>query len=79
MYGTLLQTVKLAILSSGLNKHIGYVGKDNFPLPTLSATLQGLAHELYSGRGFFVLRTLPIDDYSRADVAIVYAGISFRF
>lgn len=59
-----------------LNKPMGYVGRDTFPLPTLSATLKRLAHELYSGRGFFVLRTLPIDTYSRADIAIVYAGIS---
>ncbi|KAG6918013.1 hypothetical protein DXG01_016865 [Tephrocybe rancida] len=59
-----------------LNKPIGYVGRDTFPLPTLSVTLKGLAHELYSGRGFFVLRTLPIDSYSKADIAIVYAGIS---
>ncbi|KAF3927226.1 hypothetical protein ABW20_dc0106224 [Dactylellina cionopaga] len=32
--------------------------------------------ELYSGRGFFVLRTLPVDSYSKEDVAIVYAGIA---
>ncbi|KAG5642401.1 hypothetical protein DXG03_002833 [Asterophora parasitica] len=60
----------------GLDKPLGYVGKDTFPLPTLSATLRGLAGELYSGRGFFVLRTLPLDTYSREDIAIVYAGIS---
>ncbi|KAF5386958.1 hypothetical protein D9615_001944 [Tricholomella constricta] len=59
-----------------LDKPLGYVGRDTFPLPTLSATLKGLAQELYSGRGFFVLRTLPLDTYSRADIAIVYAGIS---
>lgn len=53
---------------------MGYLGKENFPLPTLSATLKGLAHELYSGRGFFVLRALPVDTYSREDIAIVYAG-----
>ncbi|KDR81867.1 hypothetical protein GALMADRAFT_59372 [Galerina marginata CBS 339.88] len=59
-----------------LNLGMGYVGRDNFPLPTLSQKLRGLANELYSGRGFFVLRTIPIDDYSRADLAIIYAGIS---
>jgi hypothetical protein len=53
---------------------MGYIGKNNFPLPTLSTTLKGLAHELYSGRGFFVLRTIPIDSYSQEDLAIVYAG-----
>ncbi|KAF8968329.1 hypothetical protein BDZ97DRAFT_428646 [Flammula alnicola] len=55
---------------------MGYIGRYNFPLPTLSTKLHEFAKELYSGRGFFVLRTIPIDDYSRADLAIIYAGIS---
>ena len=53
---------------------MGYISRDTFPLPALGSKLRDLAHELYSGRGFFVLRTLPIDDYSPADVVIVYAG-----
>jgi len=56
---------------------MGYIGKDNFPLPTLSTTLKSLAHELYSGRGFFVIRTLPIDSYTREELFIVYAGNEF--
>lgn len=60
----------------GLNVEMGHVGRDTFPLPTLSKELRGLAQELYSGRGFFVLRTIPIDQYSPADLAIIYAGIS---
>ncbi|TFK34848.1 hypothetical protein BDQ12DRAFT_737894 [Crucibulum laeve] len=59
-----------------LGKSIGYIGRDTFPLPSLGATLRRLAEELYSGRGFFVLRTIPVDNYSRADLAIVYTGIS---
>jgi hypothetical protein len=66
----------LTMVHLGLNKPTGHIGKDNFPLPTLSTTLKGLAHELYSGRGFFVIRTLPIDRYSNEDLVIVYAGKS---
>jgi hypothetical protein len=55
---------------------MGYISRDSFPLPTLSLTLKNLAQELYSGRGFFVLRTLPLDTYSRSEIAILYAGIS---
>lgn len=61
--------------AEGLNKPMGYIGRETFPLPTLSSTLKGFAHELYSGRGFFVLRTIPIEKYSRGDLAILYAGI----
>ncbi|KDQ08466.1 hypothetical protein BOTBODRAFT_165901 [Botryobasidium botryosum FD-172 SS1] len=60
----------------GLGKPMGYIAEDTFPLPALSATLEKLAHELYSGRGFFVLRTIPVDQYSKADLMIIYAGIS---
>ncbi|KAF5379909.1 hypothetical protein D9757_007223 [Collybiopsis confluens] len=59
-----------------LDKSMGYISKETFPLPTLSAILESLAHELYSGRGFFVLRTIPVDNYSKTDLAIIYAGIS---
>ncbi|KAJ7168375.1 hypothetical protein C8R43DRAFT_148893 [Mycena crocata] len=59
-----------------LDKPLGFIGRDTFPLPTLSSELRKLAEVLYSGRGFFVLREIPIDKYSRKQLAIVYAGIS---
>ncbi|KAJ3797746.1 hypothetical protein GGU11DRAFT_756479 [Lentinula aff. detonsa] len=61
---------------AALNRPMGYISKDTFPLPTLSEILESLANELYSGRGFFVLRTIPVDNYTRSDLAIIYAGIS---
>jgi hypothetical protein len=54
---------------------MGYISKDTFPLPTLGPSLRNLSKELYEGRGFFVLRTLPIDAYSKEELAIAYAGI----
>lgn len=69
-----LVRVQYAERSLGLEKALGYISKETFPLPTLSAVLDSSAHELYSGRGFFVLRTIPIDDYSKNDLAIIYAG-----
>lgn len=47
-----------------------------FPLPNLGPALKKQAHELHSGRGFFVLRTIPVDSYSRADNVLIYAGVS---
>ncbi|KAL0576214.1 hypothetical protein V5O48_005781 [Marasmius crinis-equi] len=60
----------------GLDKPMGSINRDTFPLPTLGSKLYSFAEELYSGRGFFVLRTIPVDSYSRSDLAIIYAGIS---
>lgn len=45
-------------------------------MPTLGPILRDLAHELHNGRGFFVLRTIPVESYSKVDNVLVYAGIS---
>ena len=45
-------------------------------MPTLGSTLIDLSRELHFGRGFFVLRAIPVDSYSRADNVLIYAGIS---
>lgn len=54
----------LTELSKGLNKPIGHVSQQTFPLPTLSPILRQHAKELQSGRGFFVLRGLKPDNYA---------------
>lgn len=38
--------------------------------------LKELAKQIYQGRGFFVIRTLPVDKWTREENIIVYAGIS---
>lgn len=45
-------------------------------MPTLGPVLLELAKELHSGRGFFVIRTIPVDSYSRYDNVLIYVGIS---
>ena len=45
-------------------------------MPILGSTLIKLSHELHFGRGFFVLRSIPVDSYSRADNILIYAGLS---
>lgn len=60
----------------GTGRTLGYISKETFPLLTLGPVLKDLARELYSGRGFFVLRTIPVDQYTKTDLAIVYAGLS---
>ncbi|KAI0308629.1 hypothetical protein OF83DRAFT_1180571 [Amylostereum chailletii] len=59
-----------------LNLPLGHISQETFPLPTLSPLLHNFSKELYSGRGFFVLRTLPVDSYNREEIAILYAGIA---
>ncbi|KZP02489.1 Clavaminate synthase-like protein [Athelia psychrophila] len=60
----------------GLDKPLGLVSQATFPLPTLGPVLSGIARELHGGRGFSVLRGIPVDAYSREEVVIIYIGVS---
>jgi len=51
------------------------VTRDNFPLPTLGPRLQQLATELDRGRGFWVLRGLPINELTERQAAFAYWGL----
>lgn len=46
-----------------------------FPLPALGPALAGVLRELLEGRGFALLRGLPVERYSREHQAIAYMGI----
>ncbi|KAH8825796.1 hypothetical protein DL96DRAFT_1734955 [Flagelloscypha sp. PMI_526] len=59
---------RLGNLAASLSIHI--------PTAQTCPVLRGLSKELCSGRGFFVLRPLPIDKYFRDQTATVHASIS---
>ena len=50
-----------------------------FPLPTLRVRLKGLLRELLDGRGFFMLRGLPVERLGLEAAAIAYLGIGRHF
>lgn len=51
------------------------VGRGDFLLPTLSKKLQRIASELLHGRGFALLRGLPIETYDPEQVATIFWGL----
>ncbi|KAG6818924.1 hypothetical protein H0H93_000252 [Arthromyces matolae] len=58
----------------GLNKPLGHISMSTFPLPlTLDPILADLTREFHTGRGFFVLHTIPVDSYTRKE--IIYTGV----
>ncbi|KAI1434405.1 TfdA family taurine catabolism dioxygenase TauD [Xylaria sp. CBS 124048] len=59
-----------------LNLPFGAITQTTFPLPTLHPELRRLSTELHSGHGFFVLRGLRVDSYTREENIIIYAGVS---
>lgn len=53
---------------------IGFA-KDDFPLPALSEKINAIYQDVQHGRGFAVLRGLPVANYSRQDLETIYWGI----
>lgn len=45
-------------------------------MPNLHSELRKLSDELHNGHGFFVIRGVPVDKYSREENIIIYAGLS---
>ena len=50
----------------------------DFELPTLRAKLQTIATELETGRGFLLLRGLPVQRYSDDEIRIIYYGLGLN-
>lgn len=48
---------------------------DDFPLPTLGSRLLRLLDEVLNGRGFVLIRALPIRRWTRREAAIAFLGI----
>src|SRR5688572_520973 len=46
-----------------------------FPLPGVGATLKAILAELLEGRGFVLLRGLPVESWSREEQAAAYLGL----
>lgn len=55
------------------------IGRDDFPLPTLGPRLEAFRRELLHGRGFVLLRGLPMERYALEDAATIYWGIGAWF
>jgi hypothetical protein len=51
------------------------IRRDDFPLPTLSAVLDGLVDELVDGRGFVLVRGVPIESLTERQAELMAWGI----
>ena len=62
--------------ASGLG--LANLKRDHFPLQVLSSRLDQISHELEEGRGFVLLRGLPIQRYTEDDINTIYYGIGLN-
>jgi len=51
------------------------IGREHFPLTALRLRLEQTVAELYDGRGFVVLRGLPVERYRDDDVGLIFWGL----
>ncbi|KAI8246928.1 Taurine hydroxylase-like protein SAT17 [Colletotrichum sp. SAR 10_99] len=61
---------------NSLGLALGHINQETFPLPKLHPELRKLSHELHNGHGFFVIRGLRVDEHTREENIIIYAGLS---
>jgi len=52
---------------------------DDFPLPTLKSRLTQILHEVLEGRGFVLLRGLPVERWGRRLSAIAFLGLGLHW
>lgn len=53
-------------------------GRDDFPIHALAPELARFADELENGRGFLLLRGLPVERYSEDDLNALYYGLGLH-
>jgi len=70
---TELEAAAEAILNSQQN--IATLTSENFPLPILGPKLIGLRKELIHGRGFSLLRGLPVTKYNEQEAGTIFYGL----
>lgn len=67
-------TVRLA----QANAEIPAIRREDFPLPTLGPHLRQILAEVLNGRGFVLLRGLPIERWSKREAAIAFYGLGMH-
>jgi alpha-ketoglutarate-dependent taurine dioxygenase len=62
-----------AVRARGLSP--GQIGRDDFPLPVLAPIIADWVRELAGGRGFLLLRGLPVEAWGDEDAGRVFWGL----
>ena len=57
------------------SRDIATIRREDFVLPTLAPRLRRLLDEVLNGRGFVLLRALPVDNWTKRESAIAFFGI----
>jgi len=59
-------------------KTVATLRREDFPLTTLAATVRDWSRELDRGRGFVLVKGVPVERYGKEDAALVYCGLGLH-
>jgi hypothetical protein len=51
------------------------LGREHFDFPSLRPVIDEIRYEIAEGRGFVVLRRLPVEDYSKDELGMIFWGL----
>ncbi len=68
-----LETAAEQFIAKGLS--IGAMDQSQFSLPTLGPKISALRNDLINGRGFFLLRGVPVENYNESESATIFYGV----
>src|SRR4051812_14340478 len=57
------------------NQPLSEISRQSFALPTLGEVMRETLAELLEGRGFILMRGLPVERWTREEQAIAYMGL----
>src|SRR2546425_1070608 len=49
--------------------------REHFDIPSLRPVIDEIRHEIEDGRGFVVVRRLPVEDYTKDEIGMIFWGI----
>jgi hypothetical protein len=49
--------------------------REHFELPSLRPVIDEIRHQIKDGRGFVLLRRLPVEDFSKDDIGMIFWGL----
>jgi hypothetical protein len=71
--------LRRAVRAAGASgREIHHLGRAEFPLDRLAGRLAGIRREVLEGRGFFLLRGVPVEDWSARECAAAFWGMGLH-
>jgi hypothetical protein len=69
------ETERALAAAKSTGRAMAEIGREQFPLPTVAPKLARILDEIRDGRGFVVVRGLPVRRYSDDDVGLILWGL----